>query len=48
MNKNWCDVGKNGKKRMGMHPRHYSFWAWGYDQCPICAEKLTIKVRVVE
>tara|TARA_R100000664_G_C2740973_1_gene129469 strand:- start:1179 stop:1436 length:258 start_codon:yes stop_codon:yes gene_type:complete len=38
--KHWCDVGKSGKKRAGMHPRHYSFWAWGYDECPICGEKL--------
>jgi hypothetical protein len=37
---NWCDVGKFGKKRGGMHPRHYSFWSWGYDECPICGDRL--------
>jgi hypothetical protein len=36
----WCEVGKNGKKRGGLHPRHYSFWAWGYDECPICGQIL--------
>ena len=39
----WCAVGrakKNHPGNLNLNPRHYSFWKWGYDECPICGKTL--------